>query len=65
MDQLAAAKDLKRGDKRNPVHMQIQNIIIDHILSGELKDGERLPTERDFAEELGIAVRKVTGKMFG
>ena len=39
-----------------PVHLQISEMLIREIAAGRLADGARLPTERDMAANLGIAV---------
>ena len=37
-----------------PIYMQLRNQIVMGISSGELKSGEKLPTVRDLALEMGI-----------
>lgn len=39
-----------------PKYVQISELLIRDIAAGRLLDGERLPPERDMAEELGISV---------
>ncbi|MEM5583977.1 MULTISPECIES: GntR family transcriptional regulator [unclassified Roseibium] len=39
-----------------PLYVQISELLIRDIASGRLIDGERLPPERDMAEELGISI---------
>ncbi|MFK0692238.1 GntR family transcriptional regulator [Mesorhizobium sp. IMUNJ 23033] len=39
-----------------PVHLQISEMLIREIAAGRLADGARLPTEREMAASLGIAV---------
>ncbi|TRC93094.1 GntR family transcriptional regulator [Mesorhizobium sp. WSM4303] len=39
-----------------PVHLQISEMLIREIAAGRLADGARLPTEREMAQNLGIAV---------
>jgi len=39
-----------------PLYLQISELLIRDVASGRLIDGERLPTERDMAAGLGIAV---------
>ena len=39
-----------------PVHLQISEMLIREIAAGRLADGARLPTEREMAANLGIAV---------
>jgi len=49
-----------------PKHVQVREWLIRNIASGRLVDGEKLPPERDMAEELGIAVgtlRKALAKL--
>lgn len=44
---------------REPISVSILNIVTDLILSGELKPGDRLPTENDFARRLGVGRNSV------
>ncbi|BCG60526.1 GntR family transcriptional regulator [Paenibacillus sp. URB8-2] len=37
-----------------PIYMQLRNAVVVAIRRGDLKDGEKLPTIRQLAEELGI-----------
>lgn len=39
-----------------PLYVQISELLIREINAGRLVDGERLPPERDFAEQLGTSV---------
>ncbi|WJS01265.1 GntR family transcriptional regulator [Roseibium aggregatum] len=39
-----------------PLYVQISELLIRDIAAGRLIDGERLPPERDMAEELGISI---------
>jgi GntR family transcriptional regulator len=39
-----------------PIYLQITELLVRDIAAGRLIDGEKLPPERDMAEELGIAV---------
>ncbi len=39
-----------------PLYMQISELLIRDIAAGRLIDGEKLPSERDMAAQLGIAV---------
>ncbi|MGO4853415.1 GntR family transcriptional regulator [Phaeovulum sp. W22_SRMD_FR3] len=39
-----------------PIYQQITELLIRDIAAGRLIDGERLPPERDMADEMGIAV---------
>lgn len=42
-----------------PIYLQIRNGIVEGIASGELKDGEMLPSVRTLASELGINLHTV------
>lgn len=42
-----------------PLYLQICELLIRDIASGRLMDGEKLPTEREMAADLGIAVGTV------
>jgi DNA-binding transcriptional regulator YhcF (GntR family) len=47
-----------------PIYQQLKTALIAGILSGELQEGDRLPSVRDLAGDLGInlhTVRKVYG----
>ncbi|WP_106753465.1 GntR family transcriptional regulator [Pannonibacter carbonis] len=39
-----------------PIYLQITELLVRDIAAGRLIDGERLPPEREMAQELGIAV---------
>ncbi|MBG6201088.1 GntR family transcriptional regulator [Labrenzia sp. EL_13] len=39
-----------------PLYLQISELLIRDIAAGRLIDGERLPPERDMADELGISI---------
>ena len=39
-----------------PLYVQISELLIRDIAAGRLIDGERLPPEREMAEELGISI---------
>ncbi len=41
--------------QKNSVSQQVVNHVLDLIEKGELKPGDRLPVEREFAESLGIS----------
>jgi GntR family transcriptional repressor for pyruvate dehydrogenase complex len=45
--------------RRPPVTTSIVNLIIDYLLQKELKPGDKLPTEIEFAEQLGVARNSV------
>jgi len=52
--------------KKTKLHEQISKQIVDLILSGELKAGDRLPTERELSLQLGVsrtAVREAITQM--
>lgn len=40
--------------KREPISVTILNMITDNIISGTLKPGDKLPTEIELAESLGV-----------
>ncbi len=40
-----------------PLHSQISELLIREIASGRMSDGEKLPSEREMAANLGVAVR--------
>ena len=40
--------------KREPISVTILNMITDEILSGNLKPGDKLPTENELAVSLGV-----------
>lgn len=45
--------------KREPISVTILNMITDNILSGNLKPGDKLPTEIELAEHLGVGRNSV------
>lgn len=45
--------------RRKPISSSIVEMIMDSLLSGELKPGDRLPVETDFAQRLGVARNSV------
>jgi GntR family transcriptional repressor for pyruvate dehydrogenase complex len=45
--------------KREPISVTILNMITDEILSGNLKPGDRLPTEIELAENLAVSRNSV------
>ena len=45
--------------KREPISATILNMITDEILSGNLKPGDKLPTENELAENLGVGRNSV------
>ncbi len=48
------------GQRPSPVYRQIADAIADHISSGALVPGDRLPTHRALAEQLSITIGTVT-----
>ncbi len=52
--------------KKTKLHEQVAKQLVDLILTGELKAGDRLPVERDLAMQLGVsrtAVREALAQM--
>jgi GntR family transcriptional repressor for pyruvate dehydrogenase complex len=45
--------------KREPISVTILNMITDNIISGTLKPGDKLPTEIELAESLGVGRNSV------
>lgn len=45
--------------KREPISATILNMITDESLSGNLKPGDKLPTENELAENLGVGRNSV------
>ncbi len=41
-------------DANKPIYMQICDSVCDRILSGELEQGGRIPSVRDFGAEIGV-----------
>ncbi|MEP1934528.1 MAG: PLP-dependent aminotransferase family protein [Roseibium sp.] len=50
----------KPDELRRPVYRSLSEVIIRAIGSGELRDGDRLPTHRDLAYDLGLSVQTVS-----
>ncbi|MBK7995619.1 MAG: GntR family transcriptional regulator [Blastocatellia bacterium] len=48
------------GKSDVPLYLQIKNRIIEQILAGTLRPGDRLPATRDLARRLGINRSTVT-----
>lgn len=44
-----------KGEEETPFYQQLKNKIIDDIESGKLKHGDKLPSERELAEQYGIS----------
>jgi GntR family transcriptional repressor for pyruvate dehydrogenase complex len=44
---------------REPVSSSIMNLITDYILSKDLKPGDKLPTESEFSQQLGVGRNSV------
>lgn len=51
--------DLIQPLNREPISVTILNIITDSILSGKLKPGDKLPTENELAQTLGVGRNSV------
>jgi len=45
--------------KRQPITTSIVNLIMDYLLQKEIKPGDKLPTEIEFAKQLGVARNSV------
>jgi len=50
----------KRQERRQPVYREIADAIAREIKSGRLKPGQRLPTQRELATQLGVTLTTVT-----
>ena len=37
-----------------PIYLQILDVISDRILAGDLKDGDRIPSVREYGAEIGV-----------
>jgi len=48
------------SNREQPLYLAIANAIAEDISSGKLTDGERLPPQRDLADELKVALTTVT-----
>ncbi len=48
------------ADRPGPIYQAIAQAISDDVASGKLMPGDRLPTQRSLAEEMGLAVTTVT-----
>jgi len=48
-----------RPIKREPISVSILNMVSESILAGRLKPGDKLPTELDLAEKLGVSRNSV------
>jgi DNA-binding transcriptional MocR family regulator len=48
------------SNREQPLYLAIANAIADDISSGKLSDGQRLPPQRDLADELKVALTTVT-----
>ena len=51
--------DSLKSIKRKPISAEILNMITDNILAGNLKPGDKLPTEFALAESLGVGRNSV------
>lgn len=47
-------------ESEEPIYLQIRNQIVQGIAAGALRDGERLPTIRAFADESGVNMMTVS-----
>jgi DNA-binding transcriptional MocR family regulator len=50
----------KRQERRQPVYREIADAIAREIKAGRLKPGQRLPTQRELATQLGVTLTTVT-----
>ena len=50
----------RRQERRQPVYREIADAIAREIKTGRLKPGERLPTQRELATQLGVTLTTVT-----
>ena len=50
----------QKHDMKRPVYLSLASVILRAIRAGELTGGDRLPTHRDLAFELGISVQTVS-----
>src|SRR5499426_4042094 len=50
----------RRQERRQPVYREIADAIAREIKAGRLKPGERLPTQRELATQLGVTLTTVT-----
>lgn len=41
---------------RNPLYLQVQHILLEHVAKGRWKPGERLPSEPELARETGVSL---------
>lgn len=41
-------------NNEKPIYLQIVEVICDRILSGELKDGDRIPSVREYGADIGV-----------
>ncbi|HEY7698302.1 MAG TPA: winged helix-turn-helix domain-containing protein, partial [Vicinamibacteria bacterium] len=48
------------SNREQPLYLAIANAIAEDISNGKLSDGERLPPQRDLADELKVALTTVT-----
>lgn len=54
MSQYVLSESLARIEKREPVSTEVVRRLLDFVLSGRIKVGERLPSERQLAIALGV-----------
>jgi DNA-binding transcriptional MocR family regulator len=50
----------KRQERRQPVYREIADAIARELKAGRLKPGQRLPTQRELATQLGVTLTTVT-----
>jgi GntR family transcriptional regulator len=50
-----AGEEMFKGEEETPFYQQLKDKIIDDIESGKLKHGDKLPSERELAEQYGIS----------
>jgi GntR family transcriptional repressor for pyruvate dehydrogenase complex len=55
--------DSLKSIKRKPISAEIMSMITDNILTGNLKPGDKLPTELELAESLGVGRNSVREAM--
>jgi GntR family transcriptional regulator len=68
MIESVASKALFRLNRQSamPFHYQIKRMLLDQIAAGILSPGTRLPTEREYAEQLGVSlapIRQALGEL--